>query len=177
MESTASVKGHPIHPMLIPYPFALLSSALAFDVGASLTGRHSCSQTARQLTNAGLATALVAAVPGIIDYFGTVPSGTSARRTATQHGFSNVSALACFAMAQSKRRQDGSLPAAGMALALLGTGLLSLGGWLGGHLVYHEHIAVVDDGGATPRMVEAGEAAEAGETSPAPMPTTARTGA
>jgi uncharacterized membrane protein len=39
MKSTAHVNGHPIHPMLIPYPFALLSSALAFDTGARTAGR------------------------------------------------------------------------------------------------------------------------------------------
>jgi uncharacterized membrane protein len=145
MESTASVNGHPIHPMLIPYPFALLSSAVAFDLGARLTGRLSGSQTARHLTSAGLGTALVAAVPGIVDYFGTVPPRTSARRTATRHALSNVSALACFAVAQAARRQDGRMPTGGMVLALLGAGLLAMGGWLGGQLVYHEHVGVADD--------------------------------
>jgi uncharacterized membrane protein len=146
MQSTASVNGHPVHPMLIPYPFALLSSAVAFDVGASLTGRRAGSQTARHLTSAGLGTALVAAVPGIVDYFATVPPGTTAKGTATRHALSNVSALACFAVAHAVRREDDRMPAGGLALALLGTGLLAIGGWLGGQLVYHEHVGVADDG-------------------------------
>ena len=145
MKSTAQVYGHPLHPMLIPYPFALLSSAVVFDAGAR-AGRTSWSRTARHLTNAGLATALVAAVPGIVDYFGSVPPRTNARRTATQHALSNVSGLVCFALARFRRDpDDGHLPNSGLALTLLGTGLLSLGGWLGGQLVYHEHIGVVDD--------------------------------
>jgi uncharacterized membrane protein len=125
MKSTAHVGGHPIHPMLIPYPFALLSTAALFDIAAAMTSRGAWSQTARHMTMAGLGTALVAAVPGIIDYFGTVPRRTTAPRSATQHAVCNVSALACF--------------------ALLGTGLLGIGGWLGGQLVYHEHIGVSDD--------------------------------
>ena len=145
MRSTAQVKGHPIHPMLIPYPFALLSSALAFDVGSRMTGRDSWSQTAAHLTNAGLATAVVAAVPGIVDYFGTIPPRTTARRSATQHALSNVSALVCFVLAKSNRDRNRRLPNTGLALALIGTGLLSLGGWLGGELIYHEHVGVVDD--------------------------------
>ena len=144
MKSTAHINGHPIHPMLIPYPFALLSSAMAFDVGARVTRQGSWAQTAKHLSAAGLASALVAAVPGIIDYFGTVPRHTTARRSATQHALCNVSALVCFALAGSTRQEHGPLPNSGLTLALIGTGLLSLGGWLGGELVYHEHVAVVE---------------------------------
>lgn len=145
MKSTAHINGHPIHPMLIPYPFALLSSALAFDTGARTAGRAGWAQTASHLANAGLGTALAAALPGIVDYFGTVPRHTQARRSATQHAICNVSALLCFALARAQRREDASLPDRALALEGLGTGLLFLGGWLGGELVYHEHVAVVDD--------------------------------
>ena len=144
MKSTAHIKGHPIHPMLIPYPFALLSSAVLFDIGARITGRSSWSQTADHLTTAGLGSAVVAAVPGIVDYFGTIPPRSTARRSATLHALSNVSALVCFAVARSHRSDDRHLPNTGLACALAGTALLSLGGWLGGELVYHDHVAVVD---------------------------------
>src|SRR5688572_14035435 len=96
MRSTAHINGHPIHPMLIPYPFALLSTAAVFDLTASMRSDQSWSQTARHMTIAGLGTALAAAVPGILDYFGTVPPRTSAHRSATQHALCNLSALACF---------------------------------------------------------------------------------
>jgi uncharacterized membrane protein len=148
MKSTAHIKGHPIHPMLIPYPFALLSGAVAFDIGARANRRAAWSATARHLTVAGLGSALVAAVPGVIDYFGSVPPGTRARRDATKHALCNLSALACFAVAHLNRRPDGRMPAGGLTLGLLGTGLLSLGGWLGGELVYHHHVAVVDESDA-----------------------------
>jgi uncharacterized membrane protein len=144
MRSTAQINGHPIHPMLIPYPFALLSSALVFDFGARQRGRAAWSQTASHLTSAGLASALVAAVPGIIDYFGSIPPRTRARRSATTHALCNVSALVCFAFASAQRGQDRRLPDRALALEALGTGLLSIGGWLGGELVYHEHVAVAD---------------------------------
>ena len=87
-------------------------------------------------------------MPGIIDYFGTVPPHTKARRSATQHAIFNTSALVCFALANSSRRRNGRLPNTGLTLALIGTGLLSIGGWLGGTLVYHAHVAVV---GSEPR--------------------------
>jgi len=145
MRSTAQIAGHPVHPMLIPYPFALLSSAMAFDVGALVTGRDSWGRTASHVSNVGLASGVVAAIPGIIDYFGTVPRHTKARQSATQHALLNVSALACFGLAESKRREDGTLPRVGLALEVIGTGLLSISGWLGGELVYHDHVAVVED--------------------------------
>jgi uncharacterized membrane protein len=148
MKSTAHVKGHPIHPMLIPYPFALLSSAVVFDIGARTSRRSAWSATARHLTVAGLGSALVAAIPGVIDYFGSVPRGTRARRYATAHALLNVSALACFAVAHRSRQDDGRLPAGGLTLAVIGTGLLSGGGWLGGELVYHQHVAVVEQPGS-----------------------------
>jgi uncharacterized membrane protein len=144
MKSTAHLNGHPIHPMLIPYPFALLTSAVVFDLGSRWAGPE-WSRTAAHLTSAGLGSALAAAVPGVVDYFGTVPPKTKARRSATQHALCNVSALACFAVSQAQRREAGRLPVAGLALSVLGTGLLSLGGWLGGQLIYHDHVAVVEE--------------------------------
>jgi len=153
MKSTASVNGHPIHPMLIPYPFALLTSAAAFDVAASVSEQDDWAHTAERLTTIGLCSALLAAVPGVIDYFGSLRPRTNARRTATLHALSNVSALVCFAFTQAKREEYGLLLQSGIGLVLLGTGLLSLGGWLGGELVYREHVAVVD--GADMRRLDA----------------------
>ena len=146
MKSTAHINGHPIHPMLIPYPFALLSSATAFDIGASVTSRYAFAQTGKHLAAAGIGSALIAAIPGMIDYFGTVPPGTTARQSATKHALCNVSALMCFALAASRRRSDGFLPSSGLSFAVLGTGLLAIGGWLGGELVYHERIGVPEEG-------------------------------
>jgi uncharacterized membrane protein len=146
MESTAQINGHPIHPMLIPYPFALLTGGAAFDVGARMSGREAWSQTAAHMTTVGLGAALVAAVPGIVDYFGTIPRRSSAKRTATQHALFNVSALACFAFARATRDDGQRVSNAGLAAALIGTGLLCTGGLLGGTLIYKEHVGVEGDG-------------------------------
>ena len=132
--------------MLIPYPFALLSSAWAFDIAGRVAQRYWWSTTAEQLTYTGIATALVAAVPGIVDYFGTVPPQSSARRSATRHALCNLSGVACFALAAVTRRRDGYASNRGIAMATIGTGLLSIGGWLGGKLVYQERVGVVGQG-------------------------------
>jgi uncharacterized membrane protein len=140
MYNTARVGGHPIHPMLIPYPFAFLSGAAAFDLAAVSRGQEGLARTASHLRNAGLLTALVAAMPGLVDYLTSVPEGR-AKRTATTHMFSNLGALGLFAAAELSHR-TGERPRAGtVALELAGTALLGLGGWLGGSLVYHHHVA------------------------------------
>ena len=154
MRSTAHINGHPIHPMLIPYPFALLTSGVVFDVAAASAEREELAQTAKHLTNAGMATALLAAVPGIVDYFGTVPAKTPASRSATQHALLNVSALACFAIARTTRRENGTLPRSGLTLEVLGAGLMSLAGWLGGELVYREQIGVDDEAPVRTRRLQ-----------------------
>ena len=38
VESRAKIMGHPIHPILIPFPLGLLSTSVVFDVVYLLTG-------------------------------------------------------------------------------------------------------------------------------------------
>jgi uncharacterized membrane protein len=141
MKSTASIGDHPIHPMLIPYPFAFLTGAAAFDVLAASRRDRELATTARHLGTAGLISAVVAAIPGVIDYLTAVPEGAP-KRTATAHMLSNLSALACFAVAAADRRED-ALPSRNTVVCgLIGTALLSVGGFLGGHLVYKHEIGV-----------------------------------
>jgi uncharacterized membrane protein len=127
--------------MLIPYPFAFLTGAAAFDVLAVSRRDRGLATTARHLGAAGLATAVVAAVPGLVDYLTAVPDGAP-KETATKHLLSNVTALACFAAAAAGRRED-ALPTKNAVLCgLIGTALLGVGGWLGGKLSYHHQIGV-----------------------------------
>ena len=152
MKSTARVGAHPIHPMLIPYPFAFLSGAFGFRLAAKVRGDATLGRTADHLRTVGVASALVAAVPGIMDYFGTVPSGRP-KTTATQHALSNSSALVCFiAAALAARKQD---EAAVLRFETVGTALLALGGWLGGSLSYHHHVGVVEDARGRQARMEA----------------------
>jgi uncharacterized membrane protein len=132
---------HPIHPMLIPYPFAFLSGAAAFDVASAARGNEGFGRTAAHLRNAGIVSALVAAVPGLVDYLTVVPEGRP-KNTATKHMLSNVSALGCFAAAAWAAGDRGRPTAGSIALQVAGTVLLSIGGWLGGDLSYHHQVGV-----------------------------------
>ena len=143
MRSRASIKGHPIHPALIPFPFAFLVGGFAFDTAGAIIDRPAFWTTGAYLTLAGLGAALVAAVPGFIDYFFTVPPNSSARRRATKHMLLNLSAVAIFALAWVLRGGAEARPEMlQLFLEATGAGLLTIGGWMGGTLAFRNQIGV-----------------------------------
>ena len=143
MRSRASIKGHPIHPALIPFPFAFLVGAAGFDVGGVLMDRPALWTTGAYLAIAGIGAALVAAIPGFIDYLFTIPPHSSGKRRATQHMLLNLSAVAIFAVAWVVRGDAGARPELlQLLLEAAGAGLLTMGGWMGGTLAFRNQIGV-----------------------------------
>lgn len=143
MRSKASFRGHPIHPALIPFPFAFLSGAFVFDLAGYLTGRPSWWTTGAYLALAGILTALVAAVPGFIDYFTTVPPNSSGKKRATKHMLVNLAAVILFAAAWLIRGHAEAQPELStLIFEGIGVVLLTAGGWMGGVLVNRNQIGV-----------------------------------
>jgi nitrite reductase/ring-hydroxylating ferredoxin subunit/uncharacterized membrane protein len=143
MRSKASYKGHPIHPALIPFPFAFLYGAFFFDLVGRLIAVPSLWTAGAYLSLVGIVAALVAAVPGFIDYFKTVPPKSSGKRRATRHMLANLSAVILFLAAWIVRDHVLQFPG-GAVLVLEGAGvaLLTAGGWMGGVLVTRNQIGV-----------------------------------
>lgn len=146
MESKAKMFGHPIHPMLIPFPLGLLGMAVIFDLLAVFAGQESLAGASRPMIVAGIVTGLLAAVFGAIDW-AAIPAGTRAKGIATTHGLGNVIIVALFAIAWWLRRDVPGAPS-GLPLALEVIGLLGalVTGWLGGELV--DRLGVGVDRGA-----------------------------
>jgi uncharacterized membrane protein/nitrite reductase/ring-hydroxylating ferredoxin subunit len=143
MRSKASYKGHPIHPALIPFPFAFLYGAFLFDLAGRLTGRPPWWTTGAYLSLVGVVAALAAAIPGFIDYFGTVPPNSSGKRRATKHMILNLAAVTLFAGAWAIRGEPDAVPGVlVLAVEAFGLALLTVGGWLGGVLVSRNQIGV-----------------------------------
>lgn len=141
MRSKAHYDGHPLHPALIPFPFAFLTGAFAFDALALIFGQPAWWATGGHLAAAGILTALVAAVPGAIDYVYTVPPQSTGKERATRHMVVNLSAVALVAVAWLMR--PAATPAVWIvALECVATGLLAAGGWMGGILVSRNQISV-----------------------------------
>src|SRR4051794_34246999 len=98
MESRAKIFGHPIHPMLIPFPLGLLGTAVVFDLIQLIGGDWgSIARAAYYMIAAGIIAGLLAAVFGAIDWL-AIPGGTRAKRIATLHGLGNVVIVALFAV-------------------------------------------------------------------------------
>lgn len=143
MRSRANFKGHPIHPALIPFPLAFLYGAIVFDFLGRWNEAPTLWTTGGYLALAGIGTALLAAVPGFIDYFGVVPPHSSGKKRATRHMIANLGAVALFVVAFWIRGGAAvEPPLASLALEVIAGGLLAAGGWMGGVLVSRNQISV-----------------------------------
>ena len=126
--------------MLIPFPFAFLSGGWGFRVAAAISGNDDLKTVSKYLVPAGLVAGLIAAVPGLVDYLGSVPPQSSAKERATKHALLNVTSLALFAAGWlAGRKRDNALP---LALHSVGTATLCVAGWMGGTLAYRNQIGV-----------------------------------
>jgi nitrite reductase/ring-hydroxylating ferredoxin subunit/uncharacterized membrane protein len=141
MRSRASYNGHPIHPAIIPFPFAFITGAFGFDVAGWLFSRPAWWTTGGHLAIAGVATAVVAAVPGFIDYLYSVPPESTGKKRATRHMLTNLSAVAAMAIACVVRTVSDAQFAV-ISLEGIGTALLLYGSSMGGVLVTRNQISV-----------------------------------
>jgi nitrite reductase/ring-hydroxylating ferredoxin subunit len=89
-----------------------------------------------------MGSAVLAAVPGLIDYVFAVPPRSSAKDRATKHLLTNMTALALFTAARAGGNGRRRPSAWSIAAEVTGAGLLAVGGWLGGTLVFRNQIAV-----------------------------------
>jgi nitrite reductase/ring-hydroxylating ferredoxin subunit/uncharacterized membrane protein len=142
MKSKASFDGHPIHPILVGFPIAFFTGALVFDILGAITKNENHTRTGRYLAGAGILGGLAAAVPGIIDYFCTVPPDSSAKERATTHGILNLSMVTLYTIAWLARQNKETPQAAIIALESGGFIVMGIAGWMGGTLVYRNQIGV-----------------------------------
>jgi uncharacterized membrane protein len=146
MRTPASIGSHPIHPMLIPFPFALWIFSLAADLWRGNPIWKDW--IAFYALAAGIIGAALAAVPGIVDYFSIKDPRVS--RIAAWHARLNILALLVFAASFYLRTDNGSRMVNGgftvpFLLSVVGVILISISGYLGGDMVYVHHVAVESD--------------------------------
>jgi nitrite reductase/ring-hydroxylating ferredoxin subunit/uncharacterized membrane protein len=143
MRSRAHFKSHPLHPILIAFPIAFIPGCLIADAVGKLLHRPGLQVTGSYLSIAAIATGLIAAIPGLIDYLTVIPPNSTAKKRATQHMLINVTAIALIAVGCAFRNWHTRIPGwPTILLELASLALVSWGGWLGGTLVYRNQIAV-----------------------------------
>ncbi|MGH2380798.1 MAG: DUF2231 domain-containing protein [Candidatus Limnocylindria bacterium] len=146
MESKTKLVGHPIHPMLIPFPLGLLSTALVFDAIHLLTRSRQPALVSFWTLAAGIVGGLLAAPFGLVDWL-AVPPGTRAKRIGLLHGSGNLVVVALAALSWILRLGRPHQPsAAALAASAAGVSLAVVTGWLGGELV--DRLGVGVDPGA-----------------------------
>jgi uncharacterized membrane protein len=146
LESTASIAGHPIHPLLVLFPVAFLVGALATDIVYAFTTDAFWADASIWLVGAGLVMGVLAGLAGATDFF------TLRRPRALSigwvHALGNIGVLIVSLINLLIRLGD---PAAailplGLVLSIIVTGTLLVTGWAGGELSYRHGIGVVGDG-------------------------------
>jgi uncharacterized membrane protein len=139
MKSKANIAGHPIHPMLIPFPLALWSTSFVVDVLFYFLRHPTLLVISKFMLAAGCLGAIAAAIVGFIDWL-AIENG-EAKRVANWHARLNVAALVVFAISLFLRMGSysglvGRRLTIPFLCSLAGVILIVISGWLGGELVF-----------------------------------------
>lgn len=143
--STAQIAGHPIHPMLVPFPIAFFVATLVCDLVYLRTGASGWAQATLWLLGSGLVMAALAAVAGLIEVAGD-------RRIRDiedvwWHAGGNVVIvlLQFFNWALRYGWGEAAISPWGLILSLVGVGLLLFTGWKGWELVYRHRVGIAEE--------------------------------
>ena len=146
MASPASLGGHPVHPILIPFPIALWVFSLIADVIHLWRGNPVWRDWIAFYTLlGGIIGGVLAAVPGFIDWLSL--KNPEVVKIANWHARLNVIALLIFVASFYLRTTSGAGLVGGshtipFVLSLVGVILITVSGWLGGELVFKHGVAV-----------------------------------
>ena len=141
MSSPASIRKHPIHPMLVTLPiglwvFSFISQLVFLGGGAPGWG-----SAAFYAAGVGICGAVAAAIPGLIDLL-SLPRASRAWRIGLFHMGVNVLGLVLWAISFGLMGGGVGIAGAPFVLSMLGLASIGVGGWLGGELVFVHGVGV-----------------------------------
>jgi uncharacterized membrane protein len=141
--STAQIAGHPIHPMLIPFPIVFFVSTFLCDIAFKSTGTPGWATATIWLLGAGLIMAALAALAGLTDFFGDPQ--IRAIDDAWWHAGANIVAVLLSLYNFYLRYADPTAAGTqGLIVSLIVGCLLLFSGWKGWEMVYRHHVGVAD---------------------------------
>jgi uncharacterized membrane protein len=143
--STASIAGHPIHPMLIPFPIAFFVATFVCDLVYWQTTYTQWATAATWLLGAGIVMAAFAAVAGLTDVLSE--RRIRALNDAWWHAGGNVIVVLIEIYNWYARYTDGvaAVVPKGLILSLIVTCILLFTGWKGWEMVYRHRVGIADD--------------------------------
>jgi uncharacterized membrane protein len=139
----STLAGHPLHPMLIVAPAALIPFGFILDAMARSTDNDDYANAAYLSLTGGLIGGIAAGVAGAMDYM-AIESETDVKRTANVHAILNSGALALTAANVALRRNEYKHGGTGATLAMGAIAALGVlvSGWFGGKMVYEQGMRV-----------------------------------
>jgi uncharacterized membrane protein len=145
VQSTAAIAGHPLHHMLVTVPIGLLIGGLATDIAFRMTADTFWARGSFWLLAGGIVTALVAAIPGLIDF--TTIDRVRNVWVSWAHMIGNLMVVALAGLNLWLRWEDpvAGLENGGLWLSVAQAALLFFSGWLGGELAYRYGIGAIQD--------------------------------
>lgn len=145
VRSTAAIAGHPLHPMIVPFPIAFLVGALATDiVFLQSTGDPFWARASEWLLGAGLVMGALAAVLGLIDFLTIERVRSLAAAWVHFLGNALVLALSLWNLLQRTNAATLTVTETGVVLSAVVVAILLVTGWLGGEMSYRHRIGVVE---------------------------------
>ena len=128
--------GHPLHPALTDLPIGFWTSAWALD----LLGGRRCAPAATVLVGLGVVSAVPTAAAGLVDW-AEIPR--EKQRVGVVHAACNLAATAAYTASFVARCRG--LRGRGVLWGFVGAGVATIGGYLGGHLVFDTEEDQADD--------------------------------
>ena len=140
--STAKIGGHPIHPMLIPFPIVCFILVLVADYFFLQNHDHPWAAASRILLLIGLVMAALAAVTGLTDFLG---EKRIQGPDAIKHALANVTVVVIELVNLILRwHNDAAIGKIGIYLSGISVLILVYSGWKGGDLVFKHGMGVRD---------------------------------
>jgi uncharacterized membrane protein len=143
-QSTAKIAGHPVHPMLIPFPIAFFVSAFLTDIAYWRTTNAEWAVASQWLIGAGLVMAALAAVAGLTDVLGD--QRIRQLNDAWLHAGGNILAVIIELLNFYIRYRNATATVSSTAifLSFLVVCILLFTGWKGWELVYRHRVGVAE---------------------------------
>jgi uncharacterized membrane protein len=142
--SHASIFGHPLHPMIVPFPIAFLVGTLVTDIVFKSTDNVFWATMSKWQILAALVMAAIAAVLGLTDFV-TIKR---VRRgwIGWTHMLGNVAVvlLSLFSLIYRWNDPAAGVMSVGLPISIAVVIILLITGWLGGELVFRHKIGVLE---------------------------------
>src|SRR5690349_14845318 len=143
-KALASVRGHPDHALLVPFPYVCFVGTLLTDLAYWKTADVQWEIFSDWLLLAGLVMAVFAVLAGLIDFLGNRRVRTMS--VAWLHVAGNVLAIILAIVNAFVHSRDGytAIVPTGLTLSFIVVCVLSFTGWIGKTMIYRHRVGVAN---------------------------------